>query len=118
MRKFAALVFSIFFLATSAVFAADLEGDYKVQGANPGGGGAYQGTVNVTKTGETYRIVWVVGGTRYIGTGIGNKDFLAVSYRSGNDTGLALYGTEGGNLIGVWTYAGGKEVGAEKWTRQ
>ena len=44
--------------------------------------------MTVRKTGETYSVVWVVGGTRYIGTGIGNKDFIAVSYRSGNNTGL------------------------------
>jgi len=76
------------------------------------------GTVTVSKTGETYRVVWVVGSTRYIGTGIGNKDFIAVSYRSGNDTGLALYGADGGNWAGVWTYAGGQNVGAEFWKRR
>ena len=41
----------------------------------------------VEKTGQTYRVIWVVAGTRYVGTGIGNKDFIAVSYKAGNDTG-------------------------------
>lgn len=41
-----------------------------------------------------------------------------MSYRSGNSTGLALYGAEGGDWVGVWTYADGREIGAEKWTRQ
>ena len=50
-------------------------------------------------------------------TGIGNKDFLAVSYKSGNDTGLALYGADGGNWTGIWTYSGGKQVGPEVWKR-
>jgi len=101
-----------------AAFAADPVGNYSIEGTNPGGGGRYKGTVAVTKTGETYRVVWDVGGTRYIGTGIGNKDFIAVSYKSGNDTGLALYGADGGNWAGVWTYAGGREVGAELWKRE
>jgi hypothetical protein len=41
-----------------------------------------------------------------------------VSYRSGNDTGLALYGADGGNWTGIWTYAGGRQVGPEAWKRQ
>lgn len=105
-------------LSTAGAFAADPTGIYSVEGSNPGGGSAYRGTVTVTRTGETYRVVWVVGATRYVGTGIGNKDFIAVSYRSGTDTGLALYGADGGNWAGVWTYSGGRDVGAEFWKRQ
>jgi hypothetical protein len=102
----------------TAAFAADPVGSYDVTGTNPGGGSPYKGTVTISKTGDTYRVVWVVGDTRYIGTGIGNKDFIAVSYRSGDSTGLALYGADGGNWAGVWTYAGGRDVGAELWKRQ
>jgi len=105
-------------LWATAAFAADPVGSYNVEGSNPGGSGNYRGTVTVEKTGDTYRVVWVVGSTRYVGTGIGNKDFIAVSYRSGNDTGLALYGSDGGNWKGIWTYAGGREVGPEIWKRQ
>jgi hypothetical protein len=93
-------------------------GTYRVEGKNPGGGGSYTGTVTVERTGETYRVVWVVGGDRFVGTGIGNKDFIAVSYRSGNETGLALYGEDGGNWVGVWSYAGGRNLGAEIWKRR
>ena len=105
-------------LWSATAFAADPVGSYAVEGTNPGNGSHYRGTVEISRTGETYRVVWVVGGTRYIGTGIGNKDFIAVSYRSGSDTGLALYGADGGNWAGVWTYAGGREVGSELWKRQ
>jgi hypothetical protein len=34
--------------------------------------------VEVTKTGDTYKIVWTIDGTKYIGTGIGDENFLAV----------------------------------------
>lgn len=115
-RLFAAAATAV--LLSTAAYAADPVGRYSVEGTNPGGGGTYSGTVSVEKTGETYRVVWVVGGTRYIGTGIGDKDFIAVSYKSGNDTGLALYGSDGGNWTGVWTYAGGRQMGAEIWKRE
>ncbi len=105
-------------LSSTLAFAADPVGSYKIEGSNPGGGSNYAGSVTVEKTGETYRVIWVVGGQRYVGTGIGDHNFLAVSYRSGDNTGLALYGEEGGNWIGVWTYAGGRQMGAERWLRQ
>lgn len=116
IARFIAALFAVT-LATAA-YAADPTGSYRVQGTNPGNGSAYGGTVTVEKTGDTYRVVWVVGSTRYVGTGIGNKDFIAVSYRAGNDSGLALYGSDGGNWQGVWTYSGGKQIGTERWLRQ
>jgi hypothetical protein len=117
MRKlFTVVAAALLFSITAAL--ADPIGKYDVEGANPGGGSKYTGTVTVEKTGETYRVIWIVGGTRYVGTGIGDKNFIAVSYKSGNDTGLALYGSDGDGWTGVWTYAGGTEIGAEHWTRQ
>jgi hypothetical protein len=116
MRRFIVVAAALLLSAVS-VLAAEPEGTYRIEGANPGGGGKYTGTVAVTKTGETYQVVWVVGASRYVGTGIGNKEFLAVSYKSGDNTGLALYGADGGNWTGIWTYAGGKQVGPEVWKR-
>jgi hypothetical protein len=92
-------------------------GRYRVEGTNPGGGSGYTGTVAVEKNGETYRVTWDVDGTRYVGTAIGDDKFLAVSYRSGNNTGLCLYGKDANDLwVGIWTYAGGRELGSERWT--
>lgn len=118
MRHLFAIAAAALVLGTPAAFAANPVGIYKVEGTNPGDGSKYTGTVKVEKTGETYRVIWVVGGTQYDGTGIGDKNFIAVSYKSGKDTGLALYGEDGGNWAGVWTYAGGRQVGAEIWKRQ
>jgi hypothetical protein len=98
---------------------ADPVGKYDVEGTNPGNGQSYSGTVTVTQTGQTYQVIWQIAGAKYVGTGIGNKDFIAVSYKAGSDnTGLALYGPQGDDWIGVWTYAGGKQMGTEHWTRQ
>ena len=104
-------------LLWSAVTAfADPVGQYFVQGTNPGSTSEYRGTVSVERAGQTYRVIWIVGSRRYVGTGIGNKDFIAVSYKSNRgDTGLALYGASGENWTGVWTYAGGHEIGTEVW---
>jgi hypothetical protein len=116
MRKlFAAVAAVVLFGVTAAL--ADPVGNYDIKGTDPGKGGAYSGTVSVERTGQTYKVVWVIGGQRYIGTGIGNKDFLAVSYISGNQTGLALYAPEGDGWTGVWTYAGGTTMGTDRWTR-
>ena len=113
-RLIAAAALMLF--AASAALANPV-GRYTVSGTNPGSGSSYSGQVAVTKTGDTYRIVWNVGGQSYTGTGIGSDDFLAVSYRSGNETGLALYGRRpDGSWHGIWTYAGGNQVGTDRWT--
>jgi hypothetical protein len=117
MRYLSLLTAAFLMLSAGYVFA-DPVGKYDVEGTNPGNGDTYSGTVSVERTGETYRVVWVVGGTRYVGTGIGDKDFIAISYKSGNDTGLALYGSDGDNWAGVWSYAGATKMGSEHWTRQ
>ena len=117
MRILAMTAIATCFLIASA-WAADPVGLYNVSGKNPGRQGSYSGTATVEKTGETYKVTWDIGGTIYVGTAIGDKSFLAVSYRSGNNTGLALYGEDGGNWQGIWTYQKGTKLGAEVWTRQ
>jgi len=71
---------AVVLLGTSAF--ADAVGKYSIRGTNPGDGKPYSGEVTVTKTGETCRVVWLIGSDPYTGTGIGSDDFLAVSYRS------------------------------------
>jgi hypothetical protein len=108
-----------FLLLSCGVALADPVGHYAVAGANPGGDGKYSGDVSIEKTGDTYKVVWHVGNDTYVGTGIGSKDFIAVSYKSGNDTGLALYAEQSdGSWAGYWTYAGGTKIGTERWVRQ
>jgi len=98
--------------------AADPVGRYDVSGTNPGNRGTYAGTATIEKTGETYRVVWQIGSDRYIGTGIGNNEFIAVSYRMGSGSGLAMYAPDGAGWKGIWAYADGREVGTEIWSRR
>lgn len=118
MRAISTAIAAAALVWSAAAFAADPVGTYDVEGSNPGSTSSYHGTVTVERTGQTYRVVWVVGNRRYVGTGIGNGEFIAVSYRSHNDTGLAMYGAEGRNWNGVWTYAGGRQIGQEVWSRR
>ena len=105
-------------LSCTLAFAGDPVGRYSVAGSNPGGKGRYAGTVTVEKTGDTYRVTWDIGSQTFVGTGIGSEKGFAVTYRSGAQTGLAIYGATGNNWEGVWTYTGGKDIGGEAWTRQ
>jgi hypothetical protein len=102
----------------TAAFAGEPVGSYRVEGTNPDGRSKYTGTVNVEKTGETFRVTWVVGGTRYVGTAVRNEGFIAVSYRSADSTGVALYAPDGDDWKGTWTSTGGHEAGSERWTRR
>jgi hypothetical protein len=117
MTKLAALIVALMLSSTWA-FAGDPVGRYGVVGSNPGDKGQYTGTVTVERTGETFRVTWDIGSQTFVGTGIGSEKGLAVSYRSGNQTGLAIYGAKGDDWEGVWTFTGGRDVGGEAWTRQ
>jgi hypothetical protein len=100
-------------------FAGDPVGRYTLIGSNPGSSNdRYAGTVTVERTGETFRVTWDIGSQTFIGTGIGSDKGFAVSYRSGSQTGLAIYGAKGDNWEGVWTYTGSQNIGGEVWTRQ
>ena len=105
-------------LGSTMAIAADPEGRYRVVGNNPGGGPQYSGTVVVERTGETFRVTWDIGNRTFVGTGIGSERGLAVTYRSGTQTGLAIYGPQGDGWQGVWTFTDGRAIGGENWTRQ
>lgn len=103
-------------LSVTAAFA-DPAGRYNVEGKGPDGS-TYRGTATIERTGDTYVVTWLIGSDKFVGTAVGNDDFFAVAYRSGSSTGVAAYGREGDGWIGVWTYTGGKQVGAERLTRR
>jgi hypothetical protein len=103
-------------LCTTAAFA-QMTGQYKVDGQNPDGS-KYSGTAAIEKTGDTYRVTWTISGERFIGTGIGSPEAIAIGYRSGSQTGVGLLGKDGENYLMVWSYMGSRQLGGEKWTRQ
>ncbi len=96
---------------------AQMTGQYKVDGKNPDGS-SYKGTASVEKTGDTYRIVWVIGGQRTIGTGIGSNEAIAISYRNSNNTASSFWPRKATSISRSGTYLNGRELGMEKWTRE
>lgn len=131
MRTFflSALV-AMFLLPVQAI--AGPEGVYNVEGSNPGNGDRYRGTVSVTRTGQTYAVVWNIGGTEFIGTGLGSANVkgtstmgpasdqdtaISISYVSDGSFGLAYYVEQSnGQWKGIWTYGGSTQIGTEIWT--
>lgn len=105
-------------LAVGPALAADPVGRYDVTGKDPGGGAEYTGSVVVEKTGDTYKVTWTIAGERYVGTAIGDSGGMAVSYKSKNLSGLAMYAADGQDWRGVWTYSGGRQIGTEAWRRR
>jgi len=97
---------------------ADPVGTYEVTGTNPGIGSKYSGMVVVQRTGDTFQVTWAYpSGERVIGIGIGKSDYFAVSYRAGNNIGLAVYTETGDGWIGIWAPAGSPALGTESWKR-
>lgn len=117
MMKLRTTVFAAAFTAFAMPALAQMTGQYKVEGKNPDGT-AYSGSASIEKTGDTYRVVWNIGGERFIGTGIGSNEAIAIGYRSGSNTGVVLLVKEGDEYFAVWTYLNGRQLGGEKWARQ
>jgi hypothetical protein len=116
--NFRSTLLSFAFATVATVALADPSGKYAVEGKGPDGS-TYKGSATITKTGDTYKVVWVIGSDKFIGTAVGDDDFFAVGYKSGNDSGIAVYGREGkASWKGVWTYSGGTKIGSELLTPQ
>jgi hypothetical protein len=99
--------------------ASDLTGQYRVEGTNPSGR-QYQGTAEITENGETYQIRWNIGPNEtYEGVGILQEDALAVSFQSGQVSGVVVYQIqEGPKFVGRWAVMGDRKIKTETLTKQ
>lgn len=113
MKKLLCAATMLLLLVALPAAAADISGQYRVEGSNPGGGGGYSGVVTVRQTGETWNVVWRIGSQVFEGYGILDRDTLSVSYNGG----LAVYEMSGNGARGIWTPDGGTELGREDWSR-
>lgn len=92
-------------LVLIAAPALAFEGNYVVQGGNPGNRGTYTGIASIAKNGDTYLIAWNVGGKVYRGIGIADQDVLAVSVPDAKQ--VVLYRKDkDGRLVGRWSVFG------------
>jgi len=89
----------------------DLEGEYTVNGSNTAGK-AYEGKLNVKKSGAGYTFSWNAGST-FEGFGIRQGETVAVGF-GGDKCGFVSYEVKpGGTLEGKWGGYGSKSVGTE-----
>ena len=89
-----------------------LEGVHTVKGLNPDGT-SYQGTLTITKTGETYQLQWEILGRLIKGVGIKVDNALfGVSAYDGT-FGVVSYAFEASRAKGVWTTGGESKLGTE-----
>ncbi len=121
MKQLVYVYMALFLLIAVPLTAADLSGNYQASGTNPGGKGSYTGTVQITKNGDSYRMVWEVG-TSYVGTGIVTGEYLSVAYADtgGNWFGVVVYKIlqDGKRLEGKWCGHEGTVLGKETLTRK
>lgn len=106
--------------AARAAEEIDIAGEYTCRGNNPGGG-TYTGKVAVTKTDQTYKILWTIGSEKHIGTAIREGNVLSVCYASKGGIGVVAYKIDkredGARLVGRWAGLGGQKTQSETLTR-
>lgn len=129
MRK--SLLAAMFAALSASAATADPTGTFNVVGTNPDSRGEYRGVVTVDRTGDTYRVIWDIAGTRYVGTGLGalvrdgrytvgpahpDDTSISIGYVSGQTFGQAFYFLQNdGSWQGVWTYGGSDKIATETW---
>jgi hypothetical protein len=100
--------------------AQGIEGVYRVEGHAPRSSDVYKGEAQIKKTGDTYTVVWRIGSSGHIGTGILRDNVLSVFFQPldrGAAAGVASFRIIDDKIAqGTWTMLGGKEVGEENWT--
>jgi hypothetical protein len=136
MRASAVLISACALIAAPTLALADPTGTYNVVGRNANDGSTYKGTAQVSRTGTTYKVVWVIAGKQSVGTGLGthlendgktivtgpptDRDIgLSVGYLNKDSYGIASYYHQpDGSWSGVWAYGGSQNVTVETWTPQ
>lgn len=110
---------------------ADPVGTFDVRGINSNDGSHYDGTVRITRTGETYKVVWTLGSEPMSGIGVGirfvdgriitgpaskHDKGISVAYQSGDAVGTAVYFEQpDGTWHGTWAYSGWDHIATEDW---
>lgn len=111
-RRMAAI--ALLYLSCGSAFAADLTGNYKVEG-KAADGEAYAGQVEMEPYGKGLALSWSADrGNRYEGLGIQLDDALGAvlwpEEERFDGLGIVLYRIDGGRMQGVWMPQGGSRV--------
>jgi hypothetical protein len=104
---------------TISAAAEGIDGFYRVEGHSPGSTDTYKGQAQIKKTGDTYTVVWRIGESGHVGTGILRGNVLSVFFQPLDRRaapGIASFLiTDDKVTEGTWTVLGGNAVGVERW---
>ena len=118
-RVLASVVGGAASLAISTAACA-IDGRYRIEGHSPGSSDIYKGEAQIKKTGATYTVVWRIGETGHVGTGILTDNVLSVFFQPLDRRaapGVASFHIIDDKVVeGTWTVLGGNAVGEERWT--
>ena len=103
------------FTTDSPPKTGDITGTYEGGGTNPGGAGGYECTVEITKAGEGYTVVWFFDGQPgYEGSGILKDNTLVIGFANAQGYGVVAYTVNpDGSLDGTWAGMGDTKTGTE-----
>jgi len=99
---------------------AGLNGVYAITNSySPQDGRSYRGTVEITKAGEIYSVMWRYAGREHYGVGILKDDLLIVGWGNTNGGGVVYYDlTDPMELKGAWAIPGVWYLGIEDLVRR
>lgn len=111
---------------------ADPVGKFSVKGVQPGSGEAYEGVVEVTKSGERYQVEWTLSGGKRSGFALGGAVsegafvigpahpddlMLAIGYADNSGFGtVTMFLQPDGHYEGFLVDSGDETAGQEVWT--
>lgn len=91
-----------------------IAGTYRIAAATNPGGGAYTGSVAITRSGDVYQLGWTIAGSPgYQGVGLHAGSVLGVGWSTGSAPGVVVYKVHGGKLDGKWATGTSSHVGVE-----
>jgi hypothetical protein len=106
-------------ILTISTAAHALDGVYRVEGHSPGSTDVYKGEAQIKKTGDTYTVVWRIGESGHVGTGILTDNVLSIFFQPLDRRaapGIASFHIIDDKVVdGTWTVLGGNAVGEERW---
>lgn len=82
----------------------EIAGFYECKGMNPDGT-PYEGSAEITKVRDTFRVFWTFEDGHVLGVGIWSNGVFAVSYFGGAPA-VVVYKVDGNRLVGEWTMGG------------
>jgi hypothetical protein len=104
---------------TIGTAAHAIDGVYRVEGHSPGSAEVYKGEAQIKKTGDTYTVIWRIGESGHVGTGILTDNVLSIFFQPLDrraSAGIASFHVIDDKVVdGTWTILGGKAVGEERW---